>query len=121
MSDTTRRGWFRFHLLTAVLILVASGGMGWLEVHERRFKMQVVGYDGTHPEYIIMRGWPVLIGTETIEKDGSEHRSAWWAEPSVRGWVVIDLFCVLGILFAVAFVSESIFRRRFARKPPAPP
>jgi len=117
MSDKRARRWFQFHLSTAVLMMLVVGAMSWLEMHEHRFKLQVIGdNEGPYPEYIVMRGWPVMMGRETIDKNGIVTELPWSTEATVLGYFTLDLLCFLSILAATGFVSEYIIRRRETKK-----
>ena len=107
MSEKLKRPWFRFHLLTAVLMTFAAGGL----VLENPLKQKV---DGMPAFYA--RGWPISAMYD-IDPD-------YWSAPAEpiqfrvdAAHIVMDIAFSIVALSAVALASESLLRRREARKP----
>jgi hypothetical protein len=135
MSEKPKRPWFRFHLLTAVLMMFITGLYLGLCIHVERnlpMKFDASNFDVEH----FARAPDVRI----VQRDGFVE--AWPNGPSCRWrigwpypfyeyadfpgmvqwqgfrdifWVEIPAFVV--VLLTVAFVSESLIRRREDRKP----
>ena len=55
MTSNPKRPWFRFHLLTAVVMMFAAGGALWIDV--RVFRLN-------HAE--VARGWPLPLYTRSL-------------------------------------------------------
>ena len=111
MSDTTKRPWFRFHLLTAVLMLFMASALLWLEVIPTH----------SQPLWGVTRqGWPWVMRYEYTLL-ASEEAATLAEYPPMFTWiwtnVAKDVMVYALTLVAVAFVSESILRRREARRP----
>ena len=126
ISEKPTRPWFRFHLLTTVLMTLAAGGMLWMNVN--------VVFDG---DYIVWRGWPWPYWHHVLKYEGvneygytRSHRSLSaipGAPPGFKRFtepgyypalrVLGDAGLGLFVIFAVALVSELLLRRREGRKP----
>jgi hypothetical protein len=100
MTSRPKRPWFRFHLLTAVLMLLAAGGMMLLNASRRLERFSFVVKPGHHRhEY----GWPATA----METFGDPY--IWRASG-----VVIDICVSVCVVMALALISESLIRRREA-------
>src|SRR5947209_215947 len=118
MTSTPKSRWFRFHLLTAVLMMVAVGII---------IRNNMVGTAGSE-EYGLLTsieyGWPMPFltaywktetGLEISSLGGLsvEKVSYGW---SIKG-LLTDVWVAATAMIAVALVSEFILRRREGRKP----
>ena len=116
MTSSPKRPWFRFHLLTAVLMMVAAGYLlrqNCMRV-ETETGSDMAAADAmvrmtayvTDPYYVY--GWP-----STIYSTGK-------FDLYVPHWhfkgVIINASTAISVLVAVACVSEWLIRRREARK-----
>lgn len=94
MSEKPKRTWFRFHLITAILLMAEIGTLIGLNVAPR-------------PGGI--RGWPEncvwWLAGRSLPYDFCERR------------FVIDAGIAFLIVATTAKISESILHRREARKP----
>ena len=110
MTSGPKRPWFRYHLLTAVLMMIAASGMVWTNMrgYESDFEIFIPStVTAADPIQVLCYGWPVRccvaqVGVDTI-----------WNARSV----FVNVLVAVGILAAVALVSKSLFRRREGRKP----
>ena len=111
MSEKIKRPWFRFSLLTAVLMMLAAGGMLWLNASAIEF----------------MYGQTTELPNGGIEFDDCFGKAYGWpwlwifdVEPHCR-WrgiaLVGDVVTLALAIGSTAFVCESILRRREGRKP----
>ena len=126
MSETPKRPWFRFHLLTLVLMMFAAGVFLWANVRD---SAAPAGLNGT------WRGFPFPMFSEMHPRIpfGNDSNVLLWRhdlyfnigpirfEYHDNGWcyglVVINALIGVVVLAAVACVSESLIRRREGRKP----
>ena len=108
MTSNPKRQWFRFHLLTAVLMLFAAGGFVWPNVQEHRI---IPEWADNEPARIF--GWPVTA--VTFYSAFAMRTSDDVPEISYRG-LLVDAVSALGLLFTVALISEYLIRRRETRK-----
>jgi hypothetical protein len=103
MSDIPKRPWFRFHLLTAVLMMVVAGGVSLANMRE----YERASYFYRHRALMI--GWPL----------GFREHPTWdsvdvtWSKMHLAE----DMAVALAIIAAVALVSEFIIRCREVRTP----
>lgn len=124
MNENPERRWFRFHLLTLLLIALVAGGLLSLNVSMR------LDHAKSHYE----RGWPFTMygGNSAIPmvllwKDNPEVY--WIPDPNGPGpepiglngeWYIRDLLLNTATIFAViaatAVASEFFLRRREARR-----
>jgi hypothetical protein len=114
MSDSLKRPWFKFHLLTLVLITICLGAFLGANVQKRRRAGN------------IECGWP-LIACEwymDLEKFYPEGRPSFYSGPPVynaRQWyargLAFDATVALTTVICLALISESLIRRREGRKP----
>ena len=131
MREQPRRRWFRFHLLTALLMMVAAGGMIGLQFAPRtitsshnRIELQAWGWP---VEYRIVPPkefaqwfdfrpgtnypYPTDLNEQSLELIGSMRV----ADRIMGGRViriVFDIWVAFCILMAIAFVSEWFIRSR---------
>ena len=115
MTSSRKRPWFRFHLLTAVVMMFAAGAMVWANIVPSRHE------DGngylTHPYlYDLDYGWPGMvvrhlspINPKWVDFQDSKTIIQW---PKVCGNVIICLM----LLLLSAIGSEFLIRRRESRK-----
>jgi hypothetical protein len=121
MSEKPKRSWFRFHLLTAVLLMIIAGvflhlDLSWREFEDEQYSGDIFNYSILHWQAI---GWPIVF----------EYRS-FWPDNTIRPLTTIriatgryfdayklavDILVALGFLTISAFVSEWMIRRE-ARK-----
>ncbi len=142
MTDTPR-SWFRFHLLTAVLMMFAAGGLIGLNLR----RVEKVDYKeipatvpplppaGTnfcnnfHPAYTevvesSIQGWPLNFYRAASAHDAyfeSAQPQMTAVLPPVVTWnqtyMILNSISGITILAAVTVASEFLIRRREARKP----
>jgi hypothetical protein len=141
MNSNPKRPWFRFHLLTAVLIMVTAGGVIGINFTAQRlppFKGAVYGWP-----YYVVEDLSFEEHGEFENKDNQFLNNLTNAIPAERGVTIetinnvedkilevkitardkslshllLDAGVFLLILAAVALISESIIRRRARRKP----
>ena len=117
MSDKPNRPWFRFHLLTAMLMMFAAGGFVWVNTLPESYdliydsKSDSYSIDSSEkPDYDVRcYGWPTSFLAIT------EFDKTFLPKP-----FALDLLALAGGMAGVAFLSESLLRRRDSRKPIAP-
>ena len=117
MTSSPKRPWFRFHLLTAVLMMLAAGGMMWLNLCKRLVDLPADGAYETEP---LIYGWPLNFayhgprsfrtGLGMTWGDGVTTLFFW------RG-VIVDVVVFILILVCVTSCIEFLLRRREGRKP----
>ena len=139
MNDSPKRPWFRFHLLTAFLMMVAASGIMLLNTstyfayHNFSEMYSTEAQDLYQLRVMICRGndhkevygWPVVALTHYLGIRGfdwdrvgnfggnvSDKGTSW----NLTG-LIVDISVAVAVVIAVALVSESLFRRREARKP----
>jgi hypothetical protein len=129
MNNKPKRPWFRFHLLTAVLMMFAAGGVIGVNTCERVFREYQTMPDSANSESRLLRtqlwgmGWPFCYfqTRATVVR----HKGDWDLgpnhEPIEKMPLAGDIIIGVGIVIALAFVSEFLLRRREGRKTPAPP
>ena len=113
MSEKPKRRWFRFQLLTLVLMALASGGMMALNTLQQ-------------PVHGINRyGWPCIVLTHYIGLRGFDWDRAGnlGADVSDQGnlwnWpgLFVDTGGAMAIIIGAALLAESLIRSRENRKP----
>ena len=118
MSEKPKRRWFRFHLLTAIVGMVAAGGVLGINMIGAGSDaddwgclppLDVISTDSAY-------GWPERIQRIIYNRDGQ----VLWAARSERA-VLIDAACFVGLIAFSFFACESIIRRSEAHKTPSPP
>jgi len=112
MSDKPKRPWFRFHLLTALLMMFVAATMIWLNCHVRIEPLEIGdGVSSVVP--IGHAGWPA----ELYWKWGA----GWPEHAGDHKWILsgigIDAAVFVGVVLATALCSEFLLRRREGRKP----
>jgi hypothetical protein len=111
-----KRHWFRFHLLTAVLMMaVASGLLGTNVLVIQRQPIRI-GYK----QYEFRYGFPLASGIGHYKQEGSsESFFLDSTEAYLPPWVlvILNVLANFGIVMAVAVVSELVIRRREPSKP----
>ena len=133
MSEKPKRRWFRFHLLTAVLMMLVAGGVLWLNVRVFRLNSAEVA-----------RGWPLPLYTralpEGIDPETGFYRQSFRSglggappgfkrfnsagllldldpDPALRPFgLMLDFAMLVSAVAGAALISESIIRRREGRK-----
>ena len=98
MTSAPKRPWFRFHLLTAVLMMFAAGALMWANSIGRNY--------GTRPDgsAAISFGWPAPFNDD------------WGGFADLHPvYVAFDVVVALLILAIVFFVSEWIISHREVR------
>jgi hypothetical protein len=144
MTEKPKRPWFRFHLLTLVLVTCCGGMCGYLNFG------RALGATG-EPEFfqhydpdlrVARYGWPMCVAIRFVYLGNSDdlrlednghtvhfhvssqtgvgvasRRAEHYPNRSCWPSVAIDAACAIGLLLAVAFVSEWLISRRETRKP----
>jgi len=98
MSEKPKGGWFRFHLLTAVLMTSEAG--------------LLIGANLTQRGYPTSLGWPFSCTKAWTERHGITVGYFEWY-PS---YVALDAVFALTAITATGLISELIIRRREARR-----
>ena len=119
MTSSPKRLWFRFHLLTAVLMMVAAGLAMSLSFQQRPYyadDWSPTAYDAKQT-IGTAQGWPLAFHvTDNIDFGDGEiivlPVSKW-----NYGSLAVDIFALFPVLAAVALISEFLIRRREGRKP----
>ncbi len=111
MND--KRPWFRFHLLTAVLMMVGAGTMLWINTRRDYWHEP----NGWHIEW----GWPLRTLVQVKQPVGTVFNEYVYTVPYVSpntDWRVVALNAVIaiGIVVILGVLSEYFIRRREARK-----
>ena len=115
MSANRKRLWFRFHLLTAVLLMIMSGGM--MMANTVRIRDEFT-YGNTASERSDGYGFPVVWYTRERLRWG-----AGWSQTMQGEFhyslheLVENIILNSAILATVALVSETLLRRRESFKP----
>jgi hypothetical protein len=117
MSEKSKRHWFRFHLLTAVLMMFAAGGILSVALTGRRIVQESIRDTSASPP------WDTFPAPDLGERHYGWPMVAYCSyEVAIENrWYGIGaaIDATVGLLFigSVAFVSESLLRRREGRKP----
>jgi hypothetical protein len=127
MSEKLKRRWFRFHLLTLVLLTLVAGVLLY-------FNWQSIPHNHGDPPLYYERGWPFVMNigcrgwatdihwskqTEGVVLIKVIHNAT--SPDGLDGtWYISKVLanvaaCMVAIAVA-AFLSESLIRRREARK-----
>lgn len=107
MSNLKRR-WFRFHLSTAILLMMTAGGILWINLPCVKSTSELAA--GKYE--ILNAGWPVVYfesGYFRNEKMLFEPRMSWPV-------AILDFFCALLVIWRVPSLSEFLIRSRAVRK-----
>ena len=108
MSDKPKRPWFRFHLLTAVLMMLAASGALWWELTAandgifRRFGWPLTAYR-------VATDYGALLISLMTSDDG---RPVFYGKA-----IFVDSIIALGGVLAIGILCELLLRRREGRKP----
>jgi hypothetical protein len=105
MKDKPKRRWFRFHLQTAVVMMIVSGGMLWLNISR--------SHDIKGGEESYRCGWPMTWYWTCLITDNVPPEYGGFTEG--KG-LLVDVAIVLCVVSAVAVISELLLRRLEARK-----
>jgi hypothetical protein len=124
MSEKPRRPWFRFHLLTAVLMMLATG-IALLTNIAPRLERTINGNIGAIDYGSVGVADVVGISREYGFPFPAIWRDAYFSGVYANGFgvksamnLVADILIWLCLLIGVTLVSESILRRR---NPPTSP
>jgi hypothetical protein len=109
-SDKPKRKFWQFHLSTAILVMIASGPLLWLNCSPRRSKIFLAHWGDPARDYYadgFITGWPAPL--KAVEDDGTVDAVSPIAP-------VTNMVAGVAILLSVGFISEWLIRRREARK-----
>ena len=125
--------WFRFHLLTLVLMMIGASGLMMANFHrqdsppESDWVGAVCGFP--FPAYSTLRqpygdelrGRPIRLGCNLLRLSPPDYKvGPFLLTYGINGWsfaLVVINFCICLIAVGgVALLSESVLRRREARK-----
>jgi hypothetical protein len=106
-EEKLNRPWFRFHLLTAVLMMLAAGGFVWKNT---LLDDGCVVFDGS--KGFNHYGWPLAINDLEADNFVLHQINSNWQWKGIAG----NLVLLVGMLVMISLISESIIRRREARK-----
>lgn len=118
MSAKPKKRCFRFHLLTLVLIVLAAGAAMSLSFRERAYyppDWSPTAYDADQT-IGTQRGWPLAFHVTDHVEFGDGEIIALPVSRWSYGSLAVDIFALFPVLATVAFISESLIRRREARK-----
>ena len=115
MSEKSKRPWFRFHLLTAVLMMIGAGGAAGVNATPRYFVWKnsdkISSYWHALPGYAFKAwGWPLPAVSAVRDEDLVKIN---WIGKAV----FIDAIVAGGIFLFMLVISEFLLRRREGRKP----
>src|SRR5262245_60601360 len=122
MPEPPSRKRFQIHLSTAVVMMIAAGGLMWVNVRERSC---VTGYYFDSSAFSIpythySRGWPgIIVGHRdelTYESDDGKIRTIHALKEFKIQGLLLNLMIACLILYFVWFVCEWWIRWRAARK-----
>jgi hypothetical protein len=124
MSELFKRNrpWFRFHLLTSVLLMFAAGGLLGLNLGREHtyvadYAVNGVILDPIEKSYFFV-GWPLRCDSERqviYITSGNESIPMELRVINYTPLYVDGVICVVGLL-ALTFATECFLRRREARK-----
>jgi hypothetical protein len=124
--SSPKRPWFRFHLLTAMLLMIAAGGFLWANIRSHDAPSELSG---------TWKGFPFPMFSETHPRlpFGGEGNVILWQHDSYfkvgpirfafqdNGWcyglIAVNVLTGVVGLIGVALVSEYLLRRREGRTP----
>jgi hypothetical protein len=131
MSDKPKRPWFRFHLLTLVLMMLAAGGLLGANIFTPRaivFEKNV----SKDPRSNLMRdkltfawsGWPIrgpqtiVIGAGINPEDQIASMVRFNATGRFRDYrtIIFNVLIAIGLVLIIAIILEYILRRREGRR-----
>ena len=115
MTSSAKRPWFRFHLLTAVLMMIAAGGFILANIHQRRIEQSRIDiFEAGFPSSKMLTFFP--DGKLTINFIIGWPTQMFTIGADVYLLNYFMLFENIGALaltlFAVAYATESLLRRR---------
>jgi hypothetical protein len=117
MSEKPKRPWFRFHLLTAIVLVISSGGLIGLNTVLRFTEVSKPDIQEVRRVEYHGYGWPLVTYVKSdVLGTGIDGK---WREgkPNVIPIAVLaDGSATLALLVAITFLSEYLIRRREARK-----
>ena len=108
MSDKPKRPWFRFHLLTAVLVTWSLAVSLLLN-----FSAEKLTFLGEKSGIEWHYGWPIRSFGVLTDLNG--NRPYYYIRD--YGYVAGDILAAFTMSVIVAFISESLIRRRESHKP----
>ena len=109
-----RRKWLQVHLSTAVLLMLAAGGLIWMNVTGRHSELEWMSHSLYNRIEIEKYGWPYTVVRWITEVSGT-YKNRYSSGFSAL-CCAIDLAVALAILFAVWFVCERWIAWRAGRK-----
>ena len=130
MSEKPKRPWFRFHLLTAMLMMLSAGAFLGLNLKRRPDPP----FAGT------CQGWPLVfewdftwVGVQSVSnpnkysyswkldsKNERDYSPGHNEQPGLMvctGYLYADITFAIFVLIGTTFISEYLIRRREGRKP----
>jgi hypothetical protein len=115
---TEKRPWFRFHLLTLVLMVLAAGGVLWLNVCKRSSEDIFAGRHMVFMESCqpFAYGWPLDVAIQSHGFYTSSGVIVYGAEKPFIKWRWIGIAMNVVVLFLLVgscgASSEFLLRRR---------
>ena len=117
--NEAKRPWFRFHLLTAVLMMVAASGMLWANLQMRHTAawFELCRIQDENPT------WVGLLSEDALMEYGfpatvySEGHRVFYTPTLHWPGILENAVVVTALLLAIAVASEHLIRRREGRKP----
>jgi hypothetical protein len=108
-----KRKWFQIHLSTAIIMMLASSVLLWVNLLPRE---QFLDFIPIPPK----QGMTFSITSERISY-GWPQRCFDYYTPEYQFWssrnLCIDCGTAIGVVLVVAFCCENVIRRREVRKP----
>ena len=113
MSNLKKHPWFRFHLLTAIVMLIAAGVA--LSMNMRRT------YDHERNGWRVEWGWPLRTHVNVQQPVGTIFNEYVYTVPFVTpqtdwGTYAFNASFAISTVVALGALTESLIRRREARK-----
>jgi hypothetical protein len=127
MAETKPRKFWQLHLLTLVLMALAAGPMLDMNLQDHQGRHVLVGEGGSPYEdvsenpkrrcrvWTAYQGWP-MPAWEYYTVDGKSYGSYFFRICGPVIPAMLNVMLIGAVLFAVAFASEWLIRRREARK-----
>ena len=122
MSENPKHPWFRFHLLTAVLGMLAAGMLLWQDAAWHFSEYAYAKSDGSIIGEDFERGWPRRYEFKYASYPGKSRYPLPPPEdeqPSFafdRNALLWDIVVGVAVLVAIGIIVESIIRRRQGRR-----
>ena len=104
--------WFRFSLLTLVLLHFEAAGLLWANLQVRTTKSVVKIESSLGYEDIVEQGWPMVFYRKTHRLGNLNGYMESTTSSSFAGYSIFIPFVWLGMLGATAAVSEYFVRKR---------